>query len=1394
MQPGAILFGRFCAIGGVRHNALGWRVPVTDLQRKLGGGPHHRLDLVFLPVSESAAKRIRVALPSYQESCRRIHAIFGTPDGILLLTRATTTLPLPTIPLPQPAAGKVGRALGRILANLHAQGLVGARFEPKTLRIDADDRCQLAEWGHLLDLRHGADEADTRPDVDALLHVMVRMGVSSELLDPVPTTADELARRFDTDLSGGPVHALDVLPAIPPFVGRRAALKVAHALMSEARHGGPQVMAVLGPEGSGKTRLLEQLELEFRRGDGALCVRASRPTSQLGSQRLAEIMATIATETEPLDEQDRRAIAGRLQERTGPLSALVRQLDTRLGALAGQGPDVPALPLDKEFVRHAAVAASTAASVGTSERPLLLLVDDFDQVDSATRAMLYHLLNPSTTHHTLVVLTATEQMPALPREPSLVQLDALSLSELADWLAATLPGSIEDPAGIATVIHDLSEGNPDRAWNALQQAVHEGRLVARPAWRWTQPPPTGRVLHLTAPLAWERMSADAGRVACVVALRPELAGLSWLKRVMRWPVPRIEAATQELMEMRVLRWSDDSLLWTSDSVRNRVLQAAGSGPIRKAHAAVLRWLTSLGAEATPAQLAWHAEHALEPGPDAAVAQRHLVAGTALLRTYDAERSQWHFERALERTPQLPAPRRTVSKPGGRAVEGLADALLLQDRIDEALQSYVQAIELADDGPRALSIAIKAMHGMYLHGATSAAVVVADRALRRVGQRLPRNSVQGLLQGLSSLLTWRWRRPSDTQADLLCQLHWLHVGAVFTTHPHMVLSSLLRGASAAGARSSGATALARANLSIMLAGLGAHQSMIRVLERAQEDAEQANDVFALGVVHAARGTNLLGLGEYNDGQLYVQKAVHAFRAAGDLSVGVTTMALGVFYAIDREPAPHLLETLRAAESAAFRQRNKSVLPGLLGMRLWVRTRIGELSASEVEAQAHSLERRVHDADLVGAVVGDAFAAMALHRVNRLITADGLARRALERLDQSSLPPPFLSVALLAATQVAIGRVTYLGGARRARSLMRRLRRKSRTVRSIAVASDLAEASLCLAMGDVGKARTMLAKVIATSPSHRELWHELEAHELLARILPGDDPVAANVHAERAEILRSALQVKDPTAEHPLPAPMPPADETTHDTRIDTAVAQLLPLVEPHLSGRHLAASTQHGLRTSGPVELVELLLVNLVLAASDASAGDSDLRLTAEAVELSAEDAAKLPDAVTGHWARLQVRSTGPRGQGARGALAECSDLCRRIGGFLQVADGDQIDICAWLPAAAGGPPRSKGLLAVMVRDPRLQRTLIDGARQLGWSAQVLLPGESIGSDVTAVLAEPSARPEGSQRVAVFEVVERQGSWDRTQQLPVPFLVRELQALLSEVQEARGSSASASPPA
>ena len=1378
IQPGAIVLDRFCVIGQARHEPSGWRVLVTDLDRSLGSAPLHQIELHHLAVDQPAERAIKLALPVYMSESLRIHADFAIEGGIVLACHPVEGAMLQR-PLAISDAHMVLVVLTRVLEGVHRAGLSGVTFDPRDLRLDSFGRLRFANWHHLRGLIAAVPGSPgIRRDVVALVELAEQLSPDlRSTLGSAPKSAVELLKRLDDGTAQVPTLASSAgssLPVLPPFTGRASTVLALHRAVGNSRHGGPQPVVVSGPHASGRSRLTSQLVLELMRGEGVLIVHVDHPEDNPATRGLSRIMAQVAQAILGLGADERAAIIKRIAVAVGPHGGLLRSLDARLASLLGEVETLPHLAVEKRFVRHAATAAALLSALGTPTRPLLLVLDDAHRSDASTRALIYHLLVPGQQHHTTVLLTTPEgEALDLPRPAEHLMLQRLSTAELNKLVHAVLPGVIEQPEEIVRHLVEHGATQPGDAWDHLRAAVRGGLLLhADAAWRFDRSAPA-KVLPFEPIGSFAELPPDAQRIAALLAVRPQPAEPAWLRRVMGWQSTRLRESVEAIVDAGLtLIESSGRLAWVSGGVRDRVIASAPAASLALAHGEIAAWLSTVHSRGTAPQLAWHAEHAPPSHQPEELLELHLRAAEVMLEAYDAERAQWHADRAHGAALTPPDKR--------RALEARADALMLQDRPNDALAAYLNAIEHADDREQALSIAHRGLHGMWMRGAIDASMALADRGLRAVGLRLPQGPIEAVVQAVWALTRAIAGRPraQGGLADQLCGLYTYLTITGATSHPHVVLSSIARGLESASGRRSASASRARAMFAAVLPSRGPFTTWAaRLIGRALHDANAAGDAEAVGIAHHVQGDRLLASGSYDEGQVEMNAALKAFQHAGDMSIGVSTMCVAALYAFDREPVPALQDRVATATVSAYRQRNRSVLPGLAGMEQVLAARMGQ-PVTVLDSAFEPLAN-----DVVGAVVGDSMTAHALLIAGDAHGSSLHANRALRRLSGTRIYPPFLDVARTTAVRCVIS-ASVGEPTRDVLAYERDLWRRARRNPSLKVSSKLVRALLYMRMDRAAEARELLASVIEHASTHRMPWVTLEAHECMAQILAGRDARTARAHADLAQTLRAGLI---PDAE---PSPLPRADGAaqpdTTQTRLDALIDKLPNIVAPLLGSSELRVETAAGLACWASPELVELVLVNMVLAARDTGAQGA-IRLLAQQRHLDSYKTAELPGCAPGDWVRIGVETLG-RGKGSRGALAECGDLCRRAGGAFEQRDGWLV---AWLPSAPGAAvSRSRRVVWIVHRDPRVCRTLVDGVTRLGFASQVSDQFVHV-DEADIAIVEDALAPAGSDSDRVIRVRPRGNTQGRGRaELGFPFLVRELEVLLAAAAEEATTNASA----
>jgi len=1385
VQPGMIVVDRFCVIGRVRHAADGWRVSVTDLTRRAGAAPHHRLMLhrVTHNVGDAETTAVREVVAAHQLETRRIVAMHVGPDALTLVTSPADG-PALRLPLTDPESAAVIRTLASIVRECHRAGHTGLRYDLRDLRLDGGS-VQLASWRHLTRIASGGAEARLA-DLVALGSTLSGLGTrrAASLLEQLdPTRPDEALNRLIADCGPTPQRPDGLLPPESPFVGRSAELAHLTAQADSARTGMVGWAWLSGPPGIGKSRLLAQAVAEQLSDDQLivhLAFRTGMPTTGL-----AILLDAVAGAISRLASAERERLTTRIRRAVGAQLPVVRQASPRLAELLGDIDDsIVEIPLQERFLRHAGALADLIGAIGTPERVLLLYLDDVHLADAGVRAVLWNLLSPGRRHHSSIVVSApatsgasapsepgTEPGPIVlsSRNPTVLPLQPFGMEELGRWLSAVL--QVDDATPGARMLHHETGGVPGQAWERLQQWVESGALQVRSDHRLEFQPPTspGDPRGDTSPLPGDALVL--GSCCCV---RSEHVGPFWLTEVTGWSPTRVRSAVTELVQAGVLlQQSNGVLSWRDERARERFTAGCRPEVLRAAHAMVASWLESVDPDTTVVQRAWHLELANAPGPDERLAALHLLAGERQLLHANVERAAWHYEAATNRTRD-PASR-------VRARQGFAHATLLQDRVPEALDAYLEAMGQTD-AAGAVTLANEAISAFYLRGADASIVRLADHALTRHGAGVPSGWVAAAAQVLVAAGSWLARyltnRPvTDPVADQLALLHTWLVASLPLTHPWIALSSIVRGPALTALRTSGESARARAWLAPLVSAVAPERAL--QLLRVADDQSRRDPVHHPVVLHI-RGQTELTLGRYQEGQASLQRAVAGFRQAGDLSIGVISLAMAAFYALDREPSSVLIERLDHALATAYRQRNSAILKNLLLTRLWVRVRAGELRGAEI------------DVELVGVVPGDPLQdVIAESLLARALLHDGRPEEGLSRAmaaaaARARLPmrPPFLDSVQL---PVVLG-LLALGRGLEAERALRNLDRQALHNPTLQVQLRWCRAQVAAHLGDLATAQQELVAIVSAAGVHGERWTVLSAHRALAALAAGADPAAVAGHRALAAELARSLQERPPASEAPEPtpsrSPVPPGPAAPGD--LAAVLVELRATLAPALPGGvPLEISCAAGLVAPEPHDVFELLVVNLVLAARDGAPRALGLQLWVEERDVDSEQAATLIDAGVGRYLLLGIRALGAPLSPPRGALRECRDLGAALGGFLHADAGEQLAL--YLPSSGVLPGHATptpvapvavhGTAAVLCVDERLGRTLVSELVRLGWAATTLTVGDSIPADATVALVDDALAVDLPACAARVIPVLPRSAGPVAGALRVPFVVGELDALL-----------------
>jgi tetratricopeptide (TPR) repeat protein len=526
-----------------------------------------------------------------------------------------------------------------------------------------------------------------------------------------------------------------------PFTGRDTQLAALNASWA-AVDGETQVTVLLsGEAGIGKTRCVAELAASVR-GEGAR-VLYGRCDDGRGApfQPFVEALRGLMTSFDPAELRRR-------------LGGLAPELAIVLPELVDFG-DLP-VTADAESARFALFEAIAAVlEVATSQRRMLLVIEDVHWAAPATLLMLRHVIRSPRPLALLIVVTyrSTEvhagqllaQLVAdLQRDPNVtdIALTGLDRQSIGALVRAGFESSARvPPAGLIAMVHAETAGNPFFVRELVADML-ESHVLAAPtagAMAGTLPErldlPDGLRSVILQRVA--RLAAPAQRLISVASVAGETNPISLLEPFFEGEEGVLDALDEAIAAGLIVEGQHDEFSFAHALVRRAVYDSLSVARRVRLHMRLGEALESREDAAQHVEaLAYHFAQLASHGESQKAIRYAIAAGHAATARLAYEDAAAHFERGLDIVSRLP-----VAQPGAHftLLLALGRTRWSTGDWDAARLAFEQAADIAGangDATGAAEAALGFSGPLFFEvgaASTRAGVQLLQRALRMLGE-------------------------------------------------------------------------------------------------------------------------------------------------------------------------------------------------------------------------------------------------------------------------------------------------------------------------------------------------------------------------------------------------------------------------------------------------------------------------------------------------------------------------------------------------------------------------------------------------------------------------------------------------------------------------------------
>lgn len=258
------------------------------------------------------------------------------------------------------------------------------------------------------------------------------------------------------------------------FVGRDAELAQLEAAFDRARAGTGQAVGIVGHAGVGASRLVTELVHRLdERPSTVLWAQCFSYTQRAAYRPFIDALRSHIL-TDDVDEAGAIAAVARALDEAGDGNTTAVPVFARLIGLTNVG----TTDLEGDELRQATVDAATGYLLAKSQKaPLVLVLEDAQWIDEASKELLHALVERARDAAVLVVCTYRPDSPTPWADDDVEEIELARLTR--DATAAIVRGIAggDPPPEVVDAVHDRAEGNPFFTEEVTRELLETGVLV-----------------------------------------------------------------------------------------------------------------------------------------------------------------------------------------------------------------------------------------------------------------------------------------------------------------------------------------------------------------------------------------------------------------------------------------------------------------------------------------------------------------------------------------------------------------------------------------------------------------------------------------------------------------------------------------------------------------------------------------------------------------------------------------------------------------------------------------------------------------------------------------------------------------------------------------------------